>query len=441
MQAVYIAPGKVLLTCDAGQGPTWAVDPEGKPIKSKYLGTCEVWRCANAREAGGPAVKLGETEAEAFFDAHAPNGAVLTYWWMERTESGLRQVGPTVDVLMPQNGSDDPAVLTDVTPPSQPNEAKCRRTAEGNLLTWLPSQDAESGLLAYLIFDANQDQPDSVVWAADEEGQKVASFLDRSPNGKKAYTIAALDVALNLSEHTGKVDPQTHLPAGTPGRSYFPCEPLTPSGALLQNLCANPRFHFNVTDGWNWTYDYWGATEAVRVTDPPQPLPDGADACLALGTSSFASFGDHLIDTAFIAVPEGCTQLHFGAQYTSPDHNPNFGDIIYPPSCACYDAAHASLGDITFGGGVWPERTSAEGWRQGHAMFDLPEGTAFVTIGLNALIYGGEFFYITKVMVSDASDLVYDPVTGYPWPDYGDGDVTGWSWEGTPHNSVSDGPE
>ena len=205
MQAVYIAPGKVLLSWDSGLGPTWDVDPYGAEIKAKFLGTCEVWRCANAVGSGGPAVKLGETEAEAFYDVTAPNGATLTYWVMEQTAVGSRQVGPTVDVLMPQNGSDDPAVLTDATPPSAPQDLTAKASKDGNLLAWLPSQDAESGLLAYFVYDSNQDQPDSVVWAAD--GQKVASFLDRSPNADKGYCVGAVDVALNLSELCGPVVP------------------------------------------------------------------------------------------------------------------------------------------------------------------------------------------------------------------------------------------
>ena len=101
MQGVYIAPGKVLLSWDTGQGPTWAVDPEGKEIKAKFLGTCEVWRCANAVDSGGPAVKLGETEAEAFYDVTTPPGS--------STSSPRRSATPTTGTRASINRATGPS--------------------------------------------------------------------------------------------------------------------------------------------------------------------------------------------------------------------------------------------------------------------------------------------------------------------------------------------
>jgi len=215
---VHYAPGRVLLSWDAALGPTWSKAQEGNnPERKKYLRTCEVWRCANAVDGRAPAVKLGESEAEAWFDTDVPNEAHLSYWVLEQTATGLRQIGPTVDVVMPQASSGDHLSRADVTPPSAPQDLVAwvipASTVPGsypigNLLEWSPSADAESGLLAYLLYDSNQDQPDSVIWANIEAGEKVAEFLDRSPDTGKGYELAAIDVALNLSDRVGPVKPQ-----------------------------------------------------------------------------------------------------------------------------------------------------------------------------------------------------------------------------------------
>lgn len=411
MQGVYIAPGKVLLSWDTGQGPTWAVDPEGKEIKAKYLGTCEVWRCANAVDSGGPAVKLGETEAEAFYDVTAPNGATLTYWVMEQTAAGSRQVGPTVDVLMPQNGSNDPQVLDDKVPPSVPDDLAATVTADGNLLEWLPSQDAESGLLAYFVYDSNQDQPDSVVWASDEEGQRVASFLDRTPDADKGYMVGAIDVALNLSDLAGPV-----LPVAVPV-------------ARLKNLCWNPRAHFDL-NGWYVPQNY----VELRMTDPPQTLPDGADACIMV-TIPGVSYDLNVLNT-WAALPGSWAHLYVGAQYTSSDHG-NWGPKFYAPVIGCYDGDVSYIADATlsaYTNDQWYMNSVADGWRDGAARYDLPEGTVYVNLIFKMLLHNYQRAYFTKVIIADGDSIAYPDTL------YGDGDMDGWSWEGDAHNSVSDGP-
>ena len=279
---VYTGDGKVLIAWDMGCGPTWAYDPLGKPIKEKFLGTCEVWRSAD----GGAAVSLGETSAEAFLDDQIDNCKAVTYWIMENVRGGgQRQIGPVIDVAVPP-----PRLEPDTTPPSPPNELRCRRKAGGNELSWLASVDDESGVLAYFVYSANDHQPDAVlwvneedplgrpaygegedpteeeaalgetdpVWERDENGDPIIdewgnrkarehariTWLDRTTDGKKPYILGAIDNALNLSDPTGRVDPDSGLPepsvwpAGTVPASYvgkvkerWPVEPVTPEGA------------------------------------------------------------------------------------------------------------------------------------------------------------------------------------------------------------------
>jgi hypothetical protein len=262
MTTVYTGDGKVLIAWDAGCGPTWADDPEGKPIKAKFLGTCEVWRSTGDEAA----VSLGETEAEAFLDDQIANGTVAVYWVMANVgEDAQRQVGPTIDVTLPPA-----SIYADTTPPSPPNELRAKRKSGGNELSWLASSDDESGVLAYLVYAANEEQPDSVIWVDDplgrppygeeEEGADYAplgeqapigtdkaryKWLDRTKEKKKAYIMRAIDGDLNLSEPTGRVDPWTGKPepeVWPPGtkppslvgtvKDRHPVQPVMPEGGL-----------------------------------------------------------------------------------------------------------------------------------------------------------------------------------------------------------------
>ena len=390
MQAVYIAPGKVLLSWDTGQGPTWAVDPEGKEIKAKFLGTCEVWRCANAVDSGGPAVKLGETEAEAFYDVTAPNGATLTYWVMEQTAAGSRQVGPTVDVLMPQNGSNDPQVLADKVPPSVPDDLAATVTADGNLLEWLPSQDAESGLLAYFVYDSNQDQPDSVVWASDEEGQRVASFLDRTPDANKGYCVGAIDVALNLSDLAGPVLPVAE-----------------PAGVGLRNLFVNPRFHVNATDGW---YAFGEDMDNAHEAD--------ADA-ISINPRHTGTFSRQMGDLMDLG-DAGPFFLRADVKVDQDNSDPS--DSIWS---LAYDAGR--------GWEFWSRPTTVGEWLSVWAYFpSSAAGRVRLEVVWNGSVPNNQTVHLSHMRC----DLGSDP-GGNPDPGYYDGDSSGWEWTGTPHNSQS----
>jgi hypothetical protein len=288
---VLTGDGKCLIAWDMGCGPTWAYDPLGKPIKEKYLGACEVWRSAD----GGVAVNVGETSAEAFLDDQVENGSVVTYWIMEKMKTGgLRQVGPSVDVELPQA-----RLYDDDTPPSPPNELKARRKSGGNELSWLASCDDESGVLAYFVYSANEHQPDSILWLEDplertpygeDDGtedyaplgevpftaisQARYKWLDRTPDRKKPYIMRALDCELNLSDPTGRVDPWTGLPPATPGKEREPVEPVVPESEGRVNFIPNPRFHVNVLDGWSTN----PVDDFTREVSPPVTLPTVVDA-------------------------------------------------------------------------------------------------------------------------------------------------------------------
>jgi acetyltransferase-like isoleucine patch superfamily enzyme len=219
----WTGDGCCLITWGSGTGPTFAADPEGKPIKEKLLGTCEIWRAIDP-ESGGPAVCIGETDAEAFLDEHIANGSRATYWVMEKAAGGgLRQVGPTIDVEMPGRAG----ASADVTPPTPPDDLRAVHTSKGNRISWLPSSDDESGVLAYFIYSANEQQPDAVLWV-DEENDRVRKtdahrleWTDETTDANKPYIIRAIDRALNLSDPTGKAIP-------TPGKSREPVEPVVP---------------------------------------------------------------------------------------------------------------------------------------------------------------------------------------------------------------------
>jgi hypothetical protein len=264
----YTGDGKALIAWDGGCGPTWARDPFDRPIKAKFLGTCEVFRSVDDK----PAVSIGETEAEAFFDEQVENFSCVSYWVMEHVAGGgLRQIGPTIDMQLPS-----PDTYEDKTPPSPVNELRARRKGKGNELSWLPACDDESGVLAYLVYCSNEDQPDAVIWVddpldrpaygtstdpteeeyalgesdpiweRDENGDVIIDqwgnrkakqharmkWLDRTPDGKKPYIMRVLDNCLNVSEPTGKVDPWTGEPPATPGKEREPVEPVVPEGVI-----------------------------------------------------------------------------------------------------------------------------------------------------------------------------------------------------------------
>ena len=195
----WVAPGRCLIAWDGGQGPSFARTTGGAFLRRKAFASYDVYRTTDPMDLTGKLI--GTTRAEAFLDADAPEGAVVWYHVVAKTEAGgSYPVGGRITATIPRYNfyAED-----DRTPPSEPDEFKVRLRRGGNLLKWSPACDAESGLLAYFVYDSTQPQPDSVVWANDDVkagSQFVRSFLDRTEKAKKRYRLCALDVALNLSD-------------------------------------------------------------------------------------------------------------------------------------------------------------------------------------------------------------------------------------------------
>ena len=194
---LWTAPGRCLFAWDSGQGPTFAREG-GEFVKRKAFSSFDVYRTADPADMTGKLI--GTTRAEAFFDEDAPEGAAVWYRAVGHVRGGGTQpVGAREMVIVPRLQ----VAGADTTPPSPPDHLKVRLRSAGNLLQWSAASDAESGLLAYLVYDSNQSQPDSVVWANEDvrKGSRVVrSFLDRTPDEKKRYWLRAIDCALNLSD-------------------------------------------------------------------------------------------------------------------------------------------------------------------------------------------------------------------------------------------------
>ena len=192
----WTAPGRALIAWDSGQGPHFARGPGGADLKRKAFASFDVYRTADPTDLTG--ILIGTTRAEAFCDTDAPEGLMVWYRIVGRTkDGGTIPVGARVPVTIPTRAF----ASDDTTPPSPPDHFKARLRRTGKLLTWQASCDAESGLLAYMVYDADQDQPDSVVWAIDPAqatSHAVRRFLDRTTNKKKRYRLRAIDCALNL---------------------------------------------------------------------------------------------------------------------------------------------------------------------------------------------------------------------------------------------------
>ena len=193
----WVAPGRCLIAWDAGQGPHFARGAGGAYLKRKPFESYDVYRTAGAADLTG--VLIGTTRAEAFLDFDAPEGLVVFYRVVGRTKGGgTLPVGARITAVIPRRLF----ASADTTPPSEPDHFKVYLRDGGNLLRWSAACDAESGLLAYLVYDSNQDQPDSVVWANDDvrDGSRfVRQFLDRTTEAKKRYQLRPIDCALNLS--------------------------------------------------------------------------------------------------------------------------------------------------------------------------------------------------------------------------------------------------
>lgn len=451
----WTSDGKVLIEWSGCMGPTfrtepYELDPLGEPILGKYLGSCEVWR-----SSGATAVSLGETEAEAFLDEDAPRGAVLSYWVMQKMEDGgERQIGPVIDVTL-----DPPALHTDATPPSQPNELRAKRKSGGNELSWLASCDDESGVLAYFVYSANEDQPDAVLWAPtmvaglqglepDPEADNLSvgvlaptatdkgrlKWLDVAADRNKPYIMRAIDNDLNLSDPTGRVDPDSGLPLATPGKVREPVEPIVPEGVTGWNYVPNPRFHLGM-DGW--TANGYPLTHIHRATSVPWgDLPAGADACARFD-------GDTLHYTTnpfqwFVAEMPACPggtfdfTCVFGA---TADGDPWPQEARLFICAEAYDSAGQPLG------GSYEEASGV-----------LDEWTTHTTtflMGTDAAICKLWLWAWPTTYCQVGNGWLYPGLAGYGYATllrvggnvYRDGDSAGWEWTGTAHDSASDGPE
>jgi hypothetical protein len=384
----WTASGKCLIAWDMGQGPTWGYDPLGDPIKGKFLGECEVWRAQDPENTGQAAVCIGETKAEAFLDTSVSDGAVYYYWVMERMASGgLRQVGPLFDVEMPlawDHGADD-------SPPTDVDDLVCRAGGAGNLLSWLPSVDTESGLLAYFIYDSNQDQPDSVVWANDdvqEGSQRRDEFLDRSDDGAKGYVVRAIDCMLNLSEGVGPVVPT----------------------ALRRNLVVNPELAVNITDGW-------ALNNCTRDASPPVALPDGCAAAIHFAPPDASDRGNASV--YFTLDP--ATRLYWVSFY------------LYRPGgyrTRVYAGVYTPTGEI--GIDIYDGAEDDAGFVRRYQGIAVPDDATDVLFSIfsydNAV---GRDSWLTGFMIEPDYTDSDDP------GDFADGDTAGWEWDGEAHNSAS----
>jgi hypothetical protein len=415
----WTGDGRCLIAWGSGTGPTFAADPEGKPIKEKLLGTCEVWRAIDS-ESGGPAVCIGETDAEAFLDEHIANGSRATYWVMEKAAGGgLRQVGPTIDVEMPGR----PGASADVTPPTPPDDLRARRTSKGNLISWLPSCDDESGVLAYLIYSANEHQPDAVLWV-DEENDRIQKtdahrleWTDETTDANKPYIMRAIDRALNLSDPTGKAIP-------TPGKVREPVEPVVPVGFEAWNLAQNPRFHYNISDGWmpDWDFTdqhsgiYTNPHRAVKAYPSVYP-PAPADAIV---TIRWPYYGQWNFWTVPVPLPDNFG-TSFWALATWFANNRN-AYLKYAFDCTpmvkCYDSDGLLIGSVpldNIGGFAGDEGYAPTEFSEIAVHGTLAEGTAQVALGFGA-IYGtnsnnDEFDFMSTTKFALMNDPEVDPVT------------------------------
>lgn len=476
----WTAPSKAMLAWDMGQGPTYDAD-----AKRKTLGECEVWRSVDPLSTACPAVCIGTTTAEAFLDTDVVDGGCYYYWVMSRLQGGgLHQIGPMLDVEMPSAWPDD----WDRVSPSEVDDLAATGVPIGIELTWKAASDDDSGVLAYFIYDSNQDQPDSVVWANElvKEGSgRIASFIDLLPNGiTKSYYVRALDRALNLSEGVG---------------------PVTATAGGVFNLCVNPRMHISA-DGWNAP----GSLVISRATSARFSLPAGADACMRVQSPSY--YGTANVWSDPVPLPEGWTHLYascYSCVTVDEKHGNHWSGGT--PILKFYNAAGAQLSSSATALSSGYARYSDTTWARclSRDLWGVPEGAVACSVGIQFLALDGVgSLYFTKVMLSDVdrvSDILYvgtgaeGTVTtatphGYDFPayvdrvvvhdvtgyvsvppnavndehratvfsatqfaipvevtteatentgitfrmrDYADGDTAGWQWDGAAHNSIS----
>jgi len=395
---IWTAPGKCLIAWDMGQGPTFDTD-----AKSKALGQCEVWRAQDPENLGGSAVCIGETKAEAFLDTNAQNGACYYYWVMERMSSGgLRQTGPVLDVEMPCSWE-----YPYDTAPTEPDEVTAIGTADGVRLDWLAAVDGDdeqagrSGLVAYFLYDSNQDAPDSVIWV--DEDRIGDTFTDYLSSGtEKSYQLRALNRNLILSAPSAIVNAR--------------------AGVIPRNLVPNPRFHVNAVDGWYPDTTTFSAI--TRETEPGPELPDGADAC---GKFTSRYFQTVFPQTEWLTLPAEWETVFISVKQWADGGVDSFLSRPY--------AWYANTARDVFWGGEIIEEGGATGnpgaaFSEAWQLREIPAGpggekAALVHLICIVILHAADSYYVTQAMLSDSQRA------------YADGDTVGWEWDGEAHNSAS----
>lgn len=182
--------------------------------------------------------------------------------------------------------------------------------------------------------------------------------------------------------------------------------PVVPS---LWNLCPNPRFAVNVTDGW-------AATGVVtRVTTTPYGLPDGFDAAAQLVYESSGTFA------CYREMPAGVARKTYLAA--------DFHVLTLAPNS--YVQFAAWVGEDVLASDVYYPEPGAWVWRD---MF-LATPTMPTSWRLALLVP------ISSDTAAEASFIAGVRVTPYDAGDleYRDGDSPGWAWTGVHHNSESRG--
>ena len=193
---IHATSKAVLVAWDMGLGPTFKGGARAHALYRVY-------------RDGAP---IGDTCAEAFYDANVRRGAVHTYTAFAVAPDGSETaVGPSFTVHVPR------VAPRDRIAPTAPEDL----TTAG----WTPSSDSDSGVLAYFVERNSGPQPWAVLWNSGAGGAtsgKRRTWRDSS-SVKKAYRLRALDGALNLSEPSSIVIPAAYF---TPRYIYY--EPHVP---------------------------------------------------------------------------------------------------------------------------------------------------------------------------------------------------------------------
>lgn len=202
--------------------------------------------------------------------------------------------------------------------------------------------------------------------------------------------------------------------------SAWPVSPVGLVGPAGDNLCPNPRFHYNVTDGWTFP-DAPGplSYEATRVTTPPVALPDGTDACVRVRWRLWG--GANPVQTTKLIVPADTATVYAWAMMYTDDAIDILHDI-YAPYVTFYDAGDAPL----YGAQLEKVIAAGAGFRAGYILQSVPDGAVTMSASFGGFFHDETHFYVTKVLIGSAA-----------YADYGDGDSPGWAWVGEPHNSAS----